>query len=164
GREVELVQGSHIVVRGAIESGIYYVEPARDGRGVFVMPWRGDTLVGTTETPFNGDPGDVRVLRGEEEYLAEVLHPHFPRYADAEIIDSFAGLRVLPVGRDPTFKRSRETVLHPDRADRPRLVTMYGGKLTTYRSTAEKVMKLVASSLPDSKPVADTRKLELTGS
>ncbi len=161
---VELVQGSHIVVRGAIESGIYYLEAARDGRGVFVMPWCGDTLVGTTETPFKGDPGEVRVLPGEEAYLAEVLHRHFPRYAGEAIIDSFAGLRVLPVGRDPAFRRSRETVLHPDRVDRPRLLTVYGGKLTTYRSTAEKVMRLVASSLPDRDPVADTRTLRLTAS
>ncbi len=164
GRAVELVQGAHLVVRGAITSGIYYVEAARDGRAVFVMPWQGETLVGTTETPYTGDPTDVRVLPGEKAYLLDVLHHHFPRFADAEIIDSFAGLRVLPVGREPMFRRSRETVLHPDRDDRPRLVTMYGGKLTTYRSTAEKVMKLVASSLPDSKPVADTRTLELTGS
>jgi len=164
GRAVELVQGAHLVVRGAIASGIYYLEADRDGRAIFVMPWQGDTLVGTTETPFEGDPTDVRVLPGEEAYLLDVLHRHFPRYADAEIIDSFAGLRVLPVGREPIFRRSRETVLHPDRDDRPRLVTMYGGKLTTYRSTAEKVMKLVASSLPDSRPVADTRTLELTGS
>ncbi len=164
GRAVELVQGAHLVVRGAVASGIYYVEAAQDGRAVFVMPWQGDTLVGTTETPFTGDPALVRVLPDEEAYLLEVLHHHFPRYAGAEIIDSFAGLRVLPVGREPTFRRSRETILHPDRDDRPRLVTMYGGKLTTYRSTAEKVMKLVASSLPDSRPVADTRTLELTGS
>ncbi len=164
GRAVELVQGAHLVVRGAIESGIYYVEAARDGRAVFVMPWQGNTLVGTTETPFKGDPADVRVLPGEEQYLTEVLYAHFPRFAREPIIDSFAGLRVLPVGRDTTFKRSRETVLHPDRARRPRLLTLYGGKLTTYRSTAEKVMKLVASSLPDRKPAADTRMLELTAS
>ena len=164
GRAVELVQGSHIVVRGAIARGIYYVESARDGRGVFVMPWRGDTLVGTTETPFQGDPGEVRVLSGEAAYLAEVLHRHFPRYAGEAIIDSFAGLRVLPVGRDPTYRRSRETVLHPDRVNRPRLLTVYGGKLTTYRATAEKVMRLVASSLPLRDPVADTRTLRLTAS
>jgi glycerol-3-phosphate dehydrogenase len=163
-RAVELVQGAHLVVRGVIASGIYYVEAARDGRAVFVMPWQGDTLVGTTETPFDGDPADVRVLPGEQAYLLDVLHQYFPRYADAEIIDSFAGLRVLPVGREPAFRRSRETILHADRADRPRLVTMYGGKLTTYRSTAEKVMNLVASSLPDSRRVADTRTLELTDS
>ena len=162
-RAVELVQGAHLVVRGVIASGIYYVEAARDGRAVFVMPWQGDTLVGTTETPFEGDPTDVRVLPAEQAYLLDVLHQHFPRYAGAEIIDSFAGLRVLPVGREPAFRRSRETILHPDRDDCPRLVTMYGGKLTTYRSTAEKVLKLIASSLPDRARVADTRTLELTG-
>lgn len=163
-RPIELVQGAHIVVRGTLEAGIYYVEAPSDGRAVFAMPWKGDTLVGTTETPFQGDPAGVRVLPAEAAYLAEVLHRYFPRYDGAATVESFAGLRVLPAGAGPAFKRSRETVLDLDRPHRPRVVTVYGGKLTTYRSTAAKVLAAVASALPERRAVADTRTLRLGAS
>jgi glycerol-3-phosphate dehydrogenase len=120
-REIELVQGTHIVVPGQVQRGLYYVEVPRDGRAVFVMPWKGDTLVGTTETRFRGDPDDARPLRAEKSYLCRVLNRYFPRYeADqGTLLDAFAGLRVLPAGPGHAFHRSRETILEVDR-DKPR--------------------------------------------
>jgi glycerol-3-phosphate dehydrogenase len=56
---VDLVQGAHIILEGATRHGVYYVEAPRDGRAVFVMPWKTHTLVGTTETPYEGDPAAV---------------------------------------------------------------------------------------------------------
>ncbi len=166
-RAVELVQGAHILVRGRLDAGIYYVEAPQDRRAVFVMPWRDGTLVGTTETPFGGDPGDVRVLPEERAYLAEVLDRYFPAYRATEpgaVLDSFAGLRVLPAGSGPIFGRSRETFLDVDRAARPRVLTIWGGKLTTYRSTAEKVIRRLGPSLPARVAAASTRTLELSPS
>jgi glycerol-3-phosphate dehydrogenase len=166
-RPVDLVQGAHIIVRGQVERGLYYVEVPRDGRAAFVMPWKGNTLVGTTETKFRGDPDRVEPLRAEKSYLVRVLDRYFPRYeADRSgaILDAFAGLRVLPAGPGHAFHRSRETVLHPDAANRgarARLLTIYGGKLTTYRATAEKVMARIAHALPVRRPRADTRELHL---
>lgn len=160
-RPIELVQGAHIVVPGEVETGIYYVEAPSDRRAVFVMPWRGETLVGTTETPFRGDPAEVRALPAETEYLLDVLQRYFPRYNTARVKESFAGLRVLPAGTGSAFRRSRETILDLDRLGRPRVITVYGGKLTTYRATAAKVLATVASSLPSRTAVADTRTLEL---
>ena len=160
-RRVDLVQGAHILVPGTLRQGIYYVEAPQDGRAVFVMPWYDDTLVGTTETPFEGDPGGCRPLAEEEHYLQAVLRHYFPRHEHG-ILDSFAGLRVLPVGEGRYFHRSREAYLDADRPHRPRLLTIWGGKLTTYRATAEKVMKRVESSLPARAPVADTRTLALS--
>ena len=55
--DVDLVQGTHIVLPFAVTAGIYYVESPTDGRAVFVMPWHGATLIGTTETPYRGEPG-----------------------------------------------------------------------------------------------------------
>ena len=162
-RAVELVQGAHIHVRGGLNAGIYYLEAPQDGRAVFVMPWQDGTLVGTTETRFDGDPGDVRVLPEERDYLLAVLKQYFPGSPGA-ILDSFAGLRVLPAGNGSTFGRSRETFLDLDRAVGPRVLTIWGGKLTTYRSTAEKVMRRLASSLPARAAVASTHTLELSGS
>ena len=70
--------------------------------------------------------------------------------------------RVLPAGDGRAFRRSRETILDVDDAARPRVLTIYGGKLTAYRATAEKVLRRIAPSLPARRPRADTRELPLT--
>lgn len=166
--EIDLVQGAHILVEGQLERGLYYVESPRDGRAVFVMPHAEGTLVGTTEVRFRGDPDEVKALRTEMRYLARVLRHYFPRYLSggwSDIRAAWAGLRVLPAGTGHAFHRSRETILQVDRSthtDPPRLLTIYGGKLTSYRATAEKVIARVVSSLPERKPVADTKELRLT--
>jgi glycerol-3-phosphate dehydrogenase len=77
------------------------------------------------------------------------------------LLDSFAGLRVLPREPGPVFHRSRETVLHPDDPKQVRLVTIYGGKLTGYRATAAKVIRLLKTSLPARAPIADTAAVSL---
>ncbi len=164
-RPVELVQGAHVLFAGRLERGIYYVEAPQDGRAVFIMPWRDRTLVGTTETPYRGDPDQVRALPHEQEYLASVLDRYFPRYQATRpgaILDAFAGLRVLPWGPGAAFRRSREAYLDLDRPSRPRVLTIWGGKLTTYRATAEKVMRRIEAALPHRDRVADTRELPLT--
>jgi glycerol-3-phosphate dehydrogenase len=165
-REIELVQGSHIIVNGTVEQGLYYVEVPRDGRAVFTMPWKGKTLVGTTETRFRGDPDRVQPLRAEKNYLLRVLHRHFPRYRDqCTVQDAFAGLRVLPSGPGHAFHRTREVILLSDRESRrdpPRVLSIYGGKLTGYRSAAAKVIRRIEAALPKRRPVADTRRLRLS--
>jgi glycerol-3-phosphate dehydrogenase len=161
---VELVQGSHILVSGATRQGIYYVENPRDGRAVFVMPWHGNTLVGTTETRFRGDPDQAHPLAAERHYLVSVLKHYFTQYAalDArQLVDSFTGLRILPAGEGHAFHRSRETHLVTDRPQRPRVLSLYGGKLTGYRATAAHVLARIAPSLPARATRADTRTLKL---
>jgi len=160
---MDLVQGTHILVPGGLTQGIYYLEVPRDRRAIFVMPWREHTLVGTTETRYHGDPGAVQPLPAEIDYLWEALCRHFPRYAGAprRILESFAGLRVLPARAGAPFTHSRETVLLPDRARKPRVLTVYGGKLTAYRATAAAVMARLQPALPARKAVADTRTLPL---
>ncbi len=165
-RSIELVQGAHIVVRGSLQRGIYYLEVPRDGRAVFVMPWKGETLVGTTETRFRGDPDAVQPLMAEQRYLLKLLNRYFPHYSASrpeDTLEAFAGLRVLPAGAGHAFHRSREAILEADRAgDGLRLLTIYGGKLTSWRATAAKVLARIEPALPTHKSVADTRKLELS--
>ncbi len=160
---LELVQGTHIIVPGVPARGIYYVESPRDGRAVFVMPWHGRTLVGTTETRFHGDPDEVHPLASERHYLLSVLRHYFPRYATLglRVPEAFAGLRVLPAGRGHAFHRTRETLLMPDRRQRPRVLSIYGGKLTGWRATAEHAIRRIAASLPDRRARADTRNTRL---
>jgi len=159
-----LVAGTHIVVAGRLDRGAYYLEAPRDRRAVFAAPWRDNILVGTTETAYRGDPAEVAPLAEECVYLMETLAHYFPAYRPGRedlIREAFAGLRVLPAGEGASFSRSRETLLHVDREQRPRLLTIYGGKLTAYRATAACVMQRLHPSLPARSARADTRTLKL---
>lgn len=161
---IQLVQGTHIEVPGEMGEQFYYLESPRDGRAVFVMPREGRLIIGTTETRFRGYPDYVHPHQGEESYLLGVLRHYFPEFQDVSrdnMLTSWAGLRVLPSGAGHVFHRSRETVLYTDRVKRPRLLSIYGGKLTTYRTTAGKVVERISASLPNTSPRASTRELPL---
>jgi len=163
--EVELVQGAHIELPGDWGGDFYYVESPSDGRAVFVMPREGRLLVGTTETPHIGDPSTARALPEEVSYLLRVVGHYFPALRElgpADVLDSWAGLRVLPGGAGAAFSRSREALFHADRHGTPRMLSLYGGKLTTYRATAEQMLERLQPALPVRSPVADTRELNLT--
>jgi glycerol-3-phosphate dehydrogenase len=147
---VDLVQGTHIVLPLQIRAGIYYVESPSDGRAVFVMPWQGATLVGTTETPYRGEPTQAHPLPEEEHYLLGVAAHYFPAVRAMNrkhIVQRFAGLRVLPAASQTAFGRSRETVFTTDRDPHPRVLGIYGGKLTGWRAAAARVMSRIAPSL-----------------
>lgn len=158
---VDLVRGTHLVLPGRLEQGAYYLEAPQDGRAVFALPHHDNTLVGTTEVLHEGVPDAVAPTPAERAYLREVVGNYFPRWRGVEPLSQFAGLRVLPRTPDHPFARSRETVLTADRCDRPRLVSVLGGKLTTYRASAERVLQELAASLPRRVPRGDTRTLPL---
>jgi glycerol-3-phosphate dehydrogenase len=148
--DVDLVQGTHIVVPFAVTAGIYYVESPNDGRAVFVMPWRGATMIGTTETPYRGEPDQVHPLPEEEEYLLAVARHYFPAFRHLtreHITQRFAGLRVLPAASQAAFDRSRETIFSIDREPKPRVLGIYGGKLTGWRAAAAHVLERISPSL-----------------
>jgi len=158
---IDLVQGTHLLLDAPAPAGIYYLEVPADGRGVFRMPWRGKTLVGTTETLFEGgDPAAVAPLPAERDYLQQILGHYFPHLPLTEIA-AFAGLRVLPRDEAQPFDRGRELILWTDRISRPRVLSLYGGKLTSYRADAAKALKRLEPSLPVRRPQADTRRLRL---
>jgi glycerol-3-phosphate dehydrogenase len=161
---LECVQGAHIVLNTAAPGAVFYLESPRDGRAVFVMPWQGALMIGTTETKFRGDPAAVAPTAAEIHYLLGVVKHYFPRFRAsqaAEIAASFAGLRVLPGGAGHAFHRSRETMLIPDRARRPRVLSIYGGKLTTWRAVSQRALGLLAPSLPKRRAIARTDQLML---
>ncbi|MCA8979013.1 MAG: glycerol-3-phosphate dehydrogenase/oxidase [Planctomycetes bacterium] len=160
GRDVDLVGGTHIELPGTLERGIYYTEAPRDRRAVFHMPWKGHTLVGTTERVYDADPRKLEPTAAEVDYLRETFAHHFP-VRSTEVLASWSGLRVLPHAEGAAFARSRETILMPDNRCVPRLLGIYGGKLTGYRATAEKVLHRLTGVLPVAERRADTRTLRL---
>jgi glycerol-3-phosphate dehydrogenase len=136
-----------------------YLESPEDQRAIFVLPWQGRTLLGTTERPFDGDPARIAVNVNDRAYLLGTLRHYFPD-ARPRIFGEFAGVRVLPRGDGRAFQRPRDCVFHVDAAH-PRLVSLYGGKLTGYRHTGQDVVEKVRQALGPRKAVADTSSLRL---
>jgi len=154
---VDLVQGAHVLLDAPAPSAIYYVEAPTDKRAVLIMPWQGKTLVGTTETRFQGQLDMIRPTEEEIRYLQAVYRYYFP-HRGTNIIDAFAGVRVLPKAEGRFSNRPRDTLLH---MSSPGLLSLYGGKLTGYRATAEQVISHLRSCLPKRKAKANTAKLKL---
>ena len=160
--DVDLVQGTHIIIEAPAPSGIYYLE-AEDKRAVFVMPYEFEgelkTMVGTTEKLFQGKADDVTPSEEEVEYLLNIYKSYFPKQNNINVIHQFAGLRVLPKDDGSMFARPRDTTLH---WAIPGLLTLYGGKLTAYRSTSELVIKKIKPFLGKRQRVAYTDQLSLS--
>ncbi len=164
GPEVDLVQGAHLLLPPALRHH-FYLEAPDDQRAVFALPWKDRLMVGTTETVHKGDPAKTACTPEERAYLVRTLRHYFPdlTFQDSEV-ESFAGLRVLPRAEGSAFGRSREVLFHADNEDQPRLLSVMGGKLTTYRATAEQVIERLAPSLPRRRPIANTQALSLSPS
>ncbi len=157
---VELVAGTHVILQRRLTRGVYYTEAPADGRAVFIMPWGEDqTLVGTTERSYRGDPAQVEPTSTEIDYLLETVRHYFPAYASLAPVGAFAGLRVLPAAQSNAFSRSRDTRLHCTHGGR--VLSIFGGKLTAYRANAERVMALLRTVLPERIARADTATLKL---
>ncbi len=159
-RSIERVLGSHLILAAAPYPEAFYLESPIDRRAVFVLPWRGRTLLGTTERRFEGAPEEARVSDADRDYLLATYHHYFPN-VEARVVDEFAGLRVLPQGDGSAFTRPRDCVFHLD-PNHPRLLSLYGGKLTGYRHTGQDVVAKVLQALGPRPARADTASLRLS--
>jgi glycerol-3-phosphate dehydrogenase len=160
GPEVDLVQGTHLEYDQAISDDIFYLESPDDHRPVFIMPWQGGTLIGTTEVQHRGNPANSQPTEAEIDYLKKILFHYFPAY-QGQFVQAWSGLRVLPKHPHKAAvrrfaKQARETVLHVDNSFSPQVISIYGGKLTAYRATAKRVADLAAKRLGRAKKLADT--------
>lgn len=163
--EVDLVQGSHLLLPPLIDQ-YFYLEAPSDRRAVFVLPWDGRLLVGTTEKLFTDSPDKAHCSDEERNYLLATLRHYFP-HLDSQIlenpasVEAFAGLRVLPKSDKRAFARSRDVMFLTDDPQRPRVLTVMGGKLTTYRATAERTLNRLMPSLPTKERRAHTALISL---
>jgi len=158
---VELVQGSHLLLPPLLND-YFYLEAPSDRRAVFVLPWKGKLLVGTTETPHQAAPETAHCLDSERDYLLTTLLHYFPALSvSPETVESFAGLRVLPRSEKSAFSRSREVLFSVDDEQHPVVLSIMGGKLTTYRASADMVISRLKKTLPERVSRADTATLAL---
>ncbi len=148
---VRLVQGSHIVVRKLYDHDRAYIFQNADGRIIFAIPYEGEfTLIGTTDRDWTGDPGEVRITDEEIGYLLSAAGEYFkaPLSRD-DIVWTYSGVRPLfDDGASKAQEATRDYVLKVDgEGEAPRLVNIFGGKITTYRRLAESVMEKVEQAL-----------------
>jgi glycerol-3-phosphate dehydrogenase len=155
-RHVRLVQGSHIVVPQLFAHDRAYMFQNPDGRIVFAIPYEGaHTLIGTTERDYTGDPARVTATPEEVSYLCAAASEYFARpLAPADVVWSFSGVRPLHDDHVRDAKAAtRDYVLELDAApDGAPLLSILGGKITTYRRLAEAALDNLAPFLPRSGP------------
>ena len=149
---VRLVQGSHIVVRKLYDHGACYIFQNADGRIFFVIPYETDfTLIGTTDHDFQGDPAGVHASAAEIDYLCRSASEYLrTQITPAMVVWSYSGVRPLyDDGSAAPQEATRDYVLKLD-ADNgaPPLLSVYGGKITTYRRLAETALASLAPLLP----------------
>jgi glycerol-3-phosphate dehydrogenase len=149
---VRLVQGSHIVVPKLYDHGTCYIFQNADGRIFFVIPYERDfTLIGTTDQDYTGDPAQVRASAAEIEYLCRSTSDYLrvPVTPDM-VVWTYSGVRPLyDDGSSAPQQATRDYVLKLDApADAAPLLSVFGGKITTYRRLAQSALAQLAPHLP----------------
>jgi glycerol-3-phosphate dehydrogenase len=133
-------KGSHLVVDwpGAPKHAIF-ASAKEDGRPFFILPWYRYTLVGTTDLRYDGDPSQARCTPEELSYLIDEANRLFPSQplAREHVLYTYSGVRPLPYtpkGDESAITRSHFVIDHRKRGGPDGLLSIVGGKLTTYRS------------------------------
>lgn len=150
GHKLRPLRGSHLVLpawRLPLAQAVSLMHPA-DGRPVFAYPWEGVTLVGTTDVDHQEDMSmEAAITRREVDYLMAALYDQFPGLGlqESDIIATYAGVRpVIDTGQADPSKEGRDHALWLEHG----LLTVTGGKLTTFRVIALDVLKKAATLLP----------------
>lgn len=154
-RHLRLAKGSHIVVRRLFGHDHAYILQNPDKRILFAIPYERDfTLIGTTDVEYEGDPADASITDAEIAYLCEMANRYFTHsISPADVVWSFSGVRPLLADDAADLSAvSRDYVLECDAtSERAPLLSVFGGKITTYRRLAEEALDLLAQSLPELK-------------
>lgn len=166
-RLIGATKGSHIVVapfRQAPATTIY-AEAHTNGRPFFIIPWNSNYLIGTTDIHFNGNPDQVRSDESEIDYLISETNHVLPEagLTKNDVLYSYTGLRPLPFTdlADEQKITRRHFIRQHHHFDN--LVSLVGGKLTTYRSLAEESIDLTFSKLGKTSPPCKTAQTALPG-
>ena len=151
-QNIRLVKGSHIVVPRIHHEEQAYILQNKDQRIVFVIPFEDDfSLIGTTDVEHNTDAKDVKISDQEIDYLIDITNTYFKNTIKREdIVHTFSGVRPLlddesvnaqAVTRDYKLELSSEGLTMP-------LLSVFGGKITTYRKLAEAAVNKLAPFYP----------------
>ena len=150
-KNVRLVQGSHIVVPKLHDHDRAYIFQNADNRIIFALPYQQDyTLIGTTDRDYEGGPRDVKITPEEVTYLCDAASEYFKTPINEDsIVWTYAGVRSLyDDGASEAQEATRDYILREDgEGKEPRVINIFGGKITTYRQLAHSMMKKIESIL-----------------
>jgi glycerol-3-phosphate dehydrogenase len=150
---VRLIKGSHIVVKKLFEHDRGYIFQNTDRRIVFALPFERDfTLIGTTDMEFSGEPSAAMPTADEIQYLCRAANAYFRvQIGPKQVTGVYAGVRALyddGSGKPEDVTRDYHLTLD-ERSRTAPLLTIYGGKITTYRRLAETALERLKHYLPD---------------
>jgi glycerol-3-phosphate dehydrogenase len=153
-------KGSHIVVPpfpGAPENALY-LEARSDARPIFIIPWNKLYLIGTTDVRFEGDPDEVRCELWEIDYLLAETNLALPgaQLTRNSILQTYSGVRPLPATGEKDEQSITRRHFIREHPRLPNLLSIVGGKLTTYRSLAEECVDLIFRKLGKNPPSCRT--------
>ena len=140
---IRLIQGSHIIVPKIYAGDKAFILQNDDQRIVFAIPYLDEyTLIGTTDQRYLGNPNQVEITEGEIDYLLKVMNSHFQQQLTRQdIIATYSGVRPLCDDEsDNPSAMTRDYTLVLSQEQPAPLLSVYGGKLTTYRKLAESAM------------------------
>ena len=153
-------KGSHLIVPPfpSAPANAIYLEARSDGRPIFIIPWNKLYLIGTTDVRFEGNPDEVRCEDWEIEYLLSETNLAFPNagVTRANILSTYSGVRPLPVTNDKDEQSITRRHFIREHPRLPNLLSIVGGKLTTYRSLAEECVDLIFRKLGKNPPACMT--------
>jgi glycerol-3-phosphate dehydrogenase len=166
-RDTKLIggtKGSHIIVSpfAGAPKNAFYVEAESDGRPFFIIPWNEQYLIGTTDIRYDGDLDHIRASEKEIRYLLDETNRVFPSagLTVKDINYAYAGVRPLPhVKEGPESAITRKHIIMVNSDIGPGIVSIIGGKLTTFRHLAEQAIDLVGKLLKRELPKCNTRTL-----
>lgn len=149
-QKISLIKGSHLIVPKIYEGDHAYLLQHEDKRVIFVIPYHGFTMIGTTDVPFIGNPADATISKEEIHYLIDLANLYFKtQISPKDIVYTWSGVRSLLAdeGKEAhTLSRDYTYEFHINPAP---IINIYGGKITTYRQLAEEVIDQLYPIFPN---------------
>ncbi|TNF80767.1 glycerol-3-phosphate dehydrogenase [Pseudomonas sp. ICMP22404] len=153
---IRLIQGSHVIVPKLYEGEHAHILQNEDQRIVFTIPYLNQfTLIGTTDREYTGDPAKMAITDGETDYLLNVVNAHFKKQISRDdILHSYSGVRPLcnDESDNPSAVTRDYTLALSGGGQEAPLLSVFGGKLTTYRKLAESAMTQLAPYFTQMQP------------
>lgn len=149
--KLELVKGSHIIVKQTYPGPHAYLIQHTDKRVIFVIPYQHEyTLIGTTDVLYHGLPDAVSIDADEKQYLVDAYNMYFKQTLQlSDIVSDYAGVRpLIDDGKKNPSETSREYTLTVKETDGAPVLSVFGGKITTYRTLAEHAINLLKPFFP----------------
>lgn len=152
-QKISLIKGSHIIVPKMYDGNHAYLLQHQDRRVIFVIPYHGFSMIGTTDVPLTGSPDNASISNEEVNYLIDLVNHYFKStITEGDIIYSWSGVRALLADENKEAKALSRDYKYDFHLKPAPSVTIYGGKITTYRQLAEEVINQLQQTFPHMGP------------